>query len=226
MFYLNTLLLQYFSYWNHGTLRTRVFTFAYNHPETHNYANIRQRGDSSVSFVWRRKNKETEKERERGDATYVVHSRNNSPVVDGKAFPVREHVGGRRECGSCNMSHNSTIPHTIFPWTLRREQTWNMCTRACTLLLFINTRSRWACRLLSKTKSRNANRSREYRDCTGFYSTTGDRQDRRNAWDEHVLFPFVTSIGRNMHGTTHSFPFRHDTLTLFFPFFPKLSMPP
>lgn len=91
---------------------------------------------------------------------------------------------------------------------------------------FINTRSRWACRLLSKTKSRNANRSREYRDCTGFYSTTGDRQDRRNAWDEHVLFPFVTSIGRNMHGTTHSFPFRYDTLTLFFPFFPKLSMPP
>lgn len=124
--------------------------------------------------------------------------------MEKKLFQWRGHVGGRRggEYGSCNMSHNSTIPHTISPRSFRREQTSNMCIRVHARFrhCFINTRS-GSC-LLSETKSRN--RSRKYRGLYRILSRGGGGivkiegipapsctvYWKKYAWKTRVQFPF------------------------------------
>lgn len=124
--------------------------------------------------------------------------------MERKLFQWRGHtwVGAEGESmGPCNMSHNSTISHTISPRSFRREQTSNMCIRVHARFrhCFINTRS-GSC-LLSETKSRN--RSRKYR---GLYRilSHGEGSSRSKVFLPHP----APCFGRNMRGKpAYSFPF-------------------
>lgn len=120
---------------------------------------------------------------------------------------------GEKSMGPCNMSHNSTISHTISPSrSFRREQTSNMCTRVHARFrhCFINTRS--GSRLLSETKSRN--RSGKYRGLYRILSRCGG--GREIVKIEGIPAPIRVFEEICVENLAYSFPFfpRWNTISL------------